>query len=332
MDKSRCLIKVKELKKHFMISHNLFKQSSEKSNVLKAIDGISFEIIRGNSLGLAGESGCGKTTMGKILLRLYEPTGGKYFFNNRDMSTVLNKEEIKKFRKKAQLMFQNPFEAINPRFTIRRALMEPLIIHHDGSNKEIEDLVEYMLNKVNLQPAKNYLEKYPHQLSGGQLQRIVLARALITDPIFLVADEPVSMLDVSIRAGVLNLMKKIASEMELTTVYISHDLSLIRYMCHEIAIMYLGKIVEIGVTDEVIENPHHPYTQALIAAVPISDPEIKNEEVKIKNYVPSPIDLPPGCIFQNRCPIATEICFKIEPKIKKINEKHRVACHHINQK
>lgn len=330
MDKNRCLIKVKELKKHFTVSHNLFKQSSKKSNVLKAVDGISFEIAHGNSLGLAGESGCGKTTTGKMLLKLYEPTGGKYFFNDIDTSNIYKKEDIKNFRKKAQLMFQNPFEAINPRFTVRRALMEPLIIHHNGSNKEKEDLVAYILNKVKLQPTKNFLEKYPHQLSGGQLQRIVLARALITNPIFLVADEPVSMLDVSIRAGVLNLMRKIAHEMKLTTVYISHDLSLIRYMCHEIVIMYLGKIVEMGLTDEVIENPHHPYTQALIAAVPITDPEIKNEEIKIKNYVPSPIDLPPGCIFQNRCPVATEICFRIEPKISKINEKHQVACHHIN--
>jgi len=188
-----------------------------------------------------------------------------------------------------------------------------------------------MLNKVNLIPTEYYLDKYSHQLSGGQLQRVVLARALIVDPVFLVADEPVSMLDVSIRAGVLNLMKKISGEMKLTTVYISHDLSLIRYMCHEIAIMYLGKIVEIGQTDEVIENPCHPYTQALIAAVPILDPEIKNEEIKIKNYVPSPIDLPSGCIFQDRCPIATDICFKVEPKLRKINENHLVACH-VNQK
>ena len=198
-------------------------------------------------------------------------------------------------------------------------------------SKEKEDMVEYMLKKVYLMPYRDYSEKYPHQLSGGQLQRVVLARALITNPIFLVADKPVSMLDVSIRAGVLNLMKKISKEMKLTTVYISHDLSLIRYMCHEIAVMYLGKIVEIGQTDEVIENPRHPYTQALIAAVPIPDPEIKNKEVKIKNYVPSPIDLPPGCIFQDRCPITTDICFKAEPKLKKINKNHQVACH-VNQK
>jgi len=331
MDNSQILIEVKDLKKHFTINHNLFRKSSKKSNVLKAVDGISFKVIRGNSLGLAGESGCGKTTTGKILLKLYKLTGGQYIFNHQDITNFQIKAEIKKFRKKVQLMFQNPFEAINPRFSIKRALMEPLIIYHKGSRKEKEDLVGYMLKKVNLIPTKYYLDKYPHQLSGGQLQRVVLARALIINPVFLVADEPVSMLDVSIRAGVLNLMKKITEEMQLTTVYISHDLSLIRYMCHEIAIMYLGKIVEIGQTDEVIENHCHPYTQALIAAVPILDPEVKNEEVKIKNYVPNPIDLPPGCIFQDRCPIATDICFKTEPKLKKIDGKHQVACH-INQK
>ena len=331
MDNSQFLIEVKDLKKYFTISHNLFRKSSKKSNILKAVDGVSFKIVRGNSLGLAGESGCGKTTTGKMLLKLYESNGGQYFFDHKNIANFRDKEEIKKFRKKAQLMFQNPFEAINPRFTIKRALMEPLIIYHKGTRKEKEDLVKYMLNKVNLIPTEYYLDKYSHQLSGGQLQRVILARALIVDPVFLVADEPVSMLDVSIRAGVLNLMKKISEEMKLTTVYISHDLSLIRYMCHEIAIMYLGKIVEIGQTDEVIENPRHPYTQALIEAVPIPDPEIKNEEIKIKNYVPSPIDLPPGCIFQNRCPIATDICFKVEPKLRKINENHLVACH-VKQK
>ena len=331
MDNSQSLIEVKDLKKYFTISHNLFRQSSKKSNVLKAVDGVNFKIFRGNSLGLAGESGCGKTTTGKMLLKLYDFIGGKYLFNHQDITNLRNKAKIKKFRKEAQLIFQNPFEAINPRFTVKRALMEPLLIFHEGNRKEKEDLVEYMLKKVNLIPSEYYLEKYPHQLSGGQLQRVVIARALITNPIFLVADEPVSMLDVSVRAGVLNLMKKISEEMKLTTLYISHDLSLIRYMCQEIAIMYLGKIVEIGQTDEVIENPRHPYTQALIAAVPILDPEVKNEEVKIKNYVPSPIDLPPGCIFQDRCPIATDICFNTEPKLKKINKNHQVACH-VNQK
>jgi oligopeptide/dipeptide ABC transporter ATP-binding protein len=329
VDKNDSLIQVKELQKHFNLSHNLFQRYNTKSNILKAVDGISFNIKCGHSLGLAGESGCGKTTTGKMLLKLCEPTGGQYFFNNLNVSTIHKKEDMKEFRKKAQLMFQNPFEAINPRFTVKRALMEPLIIHHSGSKKEKEELVTYILNKVHLKPAKNYLEKHSHQLSGGQLQRIVLARALITNPTFLVADEPVSMLDVSIRASILNLMKGISEEMNLTTLYISHDLSLIHYMCDEIAIMYLGKIIETGLTEKVMGNPKHPYTQALIKAVPIPDPDIKNEEVKIKNFVPSPIDLPPGCIFQNRCPIATEICFKIKPELKNICQDHQVACHHV---
>ncbi len=330
MDKSENLIMVKGLKKYFDVSHNLFKQSSTKSNTLQAVNGISFNIKRGQSLGLAGESGCGKTTTGKILLKLYEPSAGQYFFNGMEVSHIHTREEIKIFRRKAQLMFQNPFEAINPRFTIDKVLMEPLIIHNIGNKKEKEELVEYMLNKVNLVPAKNYLDKYSHQLSGGQLQRIVLARALITKPIFLVADEPVSMLDVSIRASILNLMKSISYEMNLTTVYISHDLSLIRYMCEEIAVMYLGKIVEIGLTDEIMDNPQHPYTKALIEAVPIPDPEVKNRKVNIKNFVPSPIDLPPGCIFQSRCPIATEICFSVEPELKELNSGHHASCHHIH--
>jgi oligopeptide/dipeptide ABC transporter ATP-binding protein len=328
MDKSENLIKVINLKKDFDVSHNLLQKVNSKQ-VLHAVNDISFNVKKGQALGLAGESGCGKTTTGKILLKLYQPSSGQYFFDGVDISIIHKPEEIKMFRRKAQLMFQNPFEAINPRFTVKRVLMEPLIIHNIGQKKEKTELIEYMLSKVNLTPAKNFLEKYSHQLSGGQLQRIVLARALITNPMFLVADEPVSMLDVSIRASILNLMKNISQEMNLTTIYISHDLSLIRYMCGEIAIMYLGKIVEIGLTDKIIDNPKHPYTQALIEAVPIPDPGIKNKKVNIKNFVPSPIDLPPGCIFQNRCPKAMKICFEDEPQLKEIEIGHHVACHDI---
>jgi len=328
--KSKYLIEAINLKKHFTVRHNLFYSSFKDGNTLKAINGITIKISPGDSLGLAGESGCGKTTTGKLLLKLYEPTEGKYYFNEKDVSSLRKKTEIKQFRKLSQLMFQNPFDALNPRFTIGKSLTEPLIIHNMGNKREKENLVKFYLEKVNLKPVNNFIEKYPHQLSGGQLQRIVLARALITNPIFLVADEPTSMLDVSVRATVLNLMKEISQEFNLTTLYISHDLSLIQYMCKDIAIMYLGKIVETGSTLGVIENPQHPYTQALINAVPIPDPEIKKDEIRIKNYVLNPYKLPLGCIFQNRCQSAIDICFQKEPLLGDKKCGHQVACHKVS--
>ncbi len=329
MVRSKYLIEAINLKKYFSVSRNLFYKNPEDGGTLKAVNGITIRILQGNSLGLAGESGCGKTTTGKLLLKLYEPTGGTYYFNGRDVCHIKKREEKKQFRKLSQLIFQNPYDALNPRFTIGRSLIEPLIIHNMGNKKEKENLVRIFLEKVNLKPVNSFIEKYPHQLSGGQLQRIVLARALIVNPIFLLADEPVSMLDVSIRASVLNLMKEISEELNLTTMYISHDLSLIQYMCKEIAIMYLGKIVETGFTIKVIENPQHPYTQALIDAVPIPDPEVRNNKVKIKNYIPNQFKLPTGCIFQKRCQCATDICFQKEPLLEDKKCGHKVACHKI---
>jgi oligopeptide/dipeptide ABC transporter ATP-binding protein len=323
------VIDVQNLKKYFPVRKKLFQKDGSVGDVLKAVDGVSFKIKRGHSLGLAGESGCGKTTTGKMLLQLYETTDGKFYFNGEDVTHFQSKRDLKKFRKQAQLMFQNPFEALNPRFTIFRSILEPLIIHDIGSKEERVELVKQALENVNLTPAENFFYKYPHQMSGGQLQRVVLARALVINPLFLVADEPVSMLDVSVRAGVLNLMKEVTENMKLTTIYISHDLSLIQYMCEEIAIMYLGKIVEIGSTNKILQNPQHPYTQALISAVPIPDPEANPEEVKILNHVPSPINLPPGCNFQDRCPFAEAICRENEPELKKTEEGHLVSCHLI---
>ncbi len=326
MATSDYVIELRQAKKFFPLRPKIFRRSG-RDDYLKAVNGVSFKLKQGESLGLAGESGCGKTTTGKILLKLCAMTGGSYFFKGRNITTLTAKEEIKSFRKQAQLIFQNPYDALNPRFTIYRSLLEPLIIHNLGTHQERRDMIRAVMERVNLKPAETFFEKYPHQMSGGQLQRVVLARALIVDPAFIVADEPVSMLDVSVRAGVLNLMKEITEKMDLTTVYISHDLSLIQYMCDYTAIMYLGKIVEWGPSRELIVAPIHPYTKALISAVPIPDPDVVNEAVNISNNVPSPINLPPGCIFQDRCPVVTQLCRQEEPVFSEVAAGHCVACH-----
>ena len=307
------LLEIRNVSKRFKIGGGLAGLlRGDKEQTVYAVNNISFTLRHGESLGLAGESGCGKSTTGKLLVKLIDASDGEILFDGADL-TQMEGEDLLGFRERVQLMFQNPFEALNPRFTLYRSLTEPLIIHGWKDEKERLERVLETLDRVNLRPAETFLDKYPHQLSGGQLQRVVLARALVLHPDFLVADEPVSMLDVSVRAGILNTTRRLARELGLATVYISHDLSLLQYTCDRIAIMYLGEIVEIGPSDAVINDPQHPYTQALIAAVPAPDPTLENPPLRIREGVPRPTEQFIGCPFAQRCPDVMEACLTVRP-------------------
>ncbi len=322
------LIQVRNLRKWFSLHEGFFSSllRRREPRYIKAVDGVTFGIRRGEILGLAGESGCGKTTTGMTILRLYDPSSGEILYRGEDIAQWSHKE-LKRLRRNMQLIFQDPYQSLNPRFTILETIKEPLDIHRLGHEDEKFDKVLGTLERAELTPAENFLHLYPHQLSGGQRQRVMIAKALVLNPGFIVADEPVSMLDVSIRASILNLLKKIADEESLGMLYISHDLSTIRHICSRTAVMYLGKVVEIGPTEEVIGAPVHPYVSALISSVPVPDPTYQRQRVGISGEVLTPIDLPQGCSFAPRCPRVSEICRKEEPVLRNLNPEHQVACH-----
>jgi oligopeptide/dipeptide ABC transporter ATP-binding protein len=319
------LVEARGLTKHFAQQSNSFFGRRSSRAVSRAVDGVDFQIRRGETIGLLGESGSGKTTTGRLLLRLTEPSGGTVRFDGADVAT-LRGQALKTFRGRAQLVFQNPFDALNPRFTTRQSLTEPLI--NAGVPKaEREDRMHAVLQRVHLSDAVSILGKFPHQMSGGQLQRIVLARALILDPDFIVADEPVSMLDVSVRAGILNVLRDVRDAMGLAAIYISHDVTLVRYVCARTLVMYRGRIVEDGPTNEVIKRPLHPYTQVLISAVPVPRMEQNRAPLLLRQDQGERLDLSVGCGFRDRCPHAFERCSTEQPKLRAGAPAHFAACH-----
>jgi oligopeptide/dipeptide ABC transporter ATP-binding protein len=322
------LLEIRDLEQRFPISRGLFRAPIE---FVHAVDGISFEIAPGESLGLVGESGCGKSTTGRMLVKLMEPTAGSIMFRDneyeRDVATVRG-SEVKDFRRRVQMIFQDPYESMNPRRTIYDTVSEPLAVQKVGTVPEREERVLELLRLVGLTPPENFLFRYPHELSGGQRQRVAVARALVMNPSFVVADEPTSMLDVSIRISIMELMTKLARELGVSYLYITHDLAVARYMCDRIAVMYLGKIVEIGPTEEILNRPKHPYTKALLSAVPVPDPSVKRTPVEIKGGISKAINPAPECRFIERCPFAAEVCrTNPHPPLDKHGERHYVACY-----
>ncbi len=324
------VIRVKNLKKYFSIGKGPFSSLFGLSDeIVKAVDDVSFSVESGRILGLAGESGCGKTTTGMVCVRLYRPTEGSIIFEGKDISAYEG-DELLRFRSIAQMIFQDPYESLNPRFTVFRTVCEPLEIHGIGTRVEREEKVHKALERAELRPPEQFFSMYPHQMSGGQRQRVAIARAIVLEPKFLVADEPVSMLDVSIRAGVLKLFKRLTESLQMAGVFVSHDLSLLRHICDQTAIMYLGRIVEIGDTETIITNPTHPYARALLAGVSIPDPRVKRERIVLEGEVPSAKNIPTGCRFHPRCYMAVDRCKADDPALEKKASGAEAACYIVD--
>lgn len=321
------LVECSDLKKYFPVKQGLTERFFQERRFVRAVDGIDLEIDHGEILGLAGESGSGKTTAGKTLIRLLDPTEGTIRFDGEDITEVSG-SDLRQFRQRAQIIFQDPFESLNPRRTVMDTVLEPLKIHGLAGKEGRFDRVVDTLESVDLEPVEAYIDNYPHELSGGEKQRVAIARALVLEPDFIVADEPVSMLDVSIRAGILNLLNRLNDEYDLSLLFISHDLSQLKQVCDRIGIMYQGRIVELGKTKSVIQSPIHPYSKALIRAAPQPDPFQEREHVDIPDSNEDPIDLPQGCRFKDRCPERESICDYIDPPLRATSEWDRdIACH-----
>jgi len=321
----KTLVDVRDLKMHFPLTQGILFQ--RVIGYVRAVDGVSFSIERGQTMGLVGESGSGKTTIGRTIVRLYKPTAGQILFDDKDLATM-GGEELRLARQRVQMIFQDPFASLNPRYTIGSLIAEPMHIYKVASHAEIRERTAELLHVVGLRP--EYIDRYPHEFSGGQRQRIAVARALSINPEFVIADEPVSALDVSIRAQVLNLLQRLQKQFNLTYLFVSHDLSVVRHVADRIAVMYLGKIVELADRDELYAAPKHPYTKALLSAIPIPDPQIekRRQRIILAGDLPSPIHIPSGCRFHTRCPMAQDICREIEPVYEaKAGREHYAACH-----
>ncbi len=324
-DNTDVLLKVVNLKMHFPIYRGVFQR---QVGAVHAVDGVSFDVKRGETLGLVGESGCGKSTTGRTILQLYKPTAGEVIFEGTDLVT-LKREEMRWMRRQMQMIFQDPYASLNPRMTVAEIVAEPLSVHNVATGKEIQERVAHLLEIVGLNPS--FAGRYPHEFSGGQRQRIGVARALALQPSFIICDEPISALDVSIQAQVVNLLEDLQEQFNLTYLFIAHDLSMVRHISKRVAVMYLGVIMELANRDDLYLEPLHPYTQALLSAVPIPDPlaDVNRTRVILEGDVPSPVNPPSGCRFRTRCPIADKICAESRPEFREVRAGHFVACHMV---